>query len=296
MSWRQLVIELGDLDVEAVEALLFELGAEAVTLTDAADDPILEPLPGATPLWAHTCLTALFPASASPAETIPHIVERLGLDAAPNWRVDTLEDRAWEREWLKDFSPMRFGERLWVYPVEADVPEDASVVLRLDPGMAFGTGTHATTALCLEALESLLAPDATSEKRVLDFGCGSGILAIAAALLGAKDVRAVDIDPQAVTATRRNATTNAVADRICVTLADVDAGADYDVVVANILANPLIELADALTGRLRAGGSLVLSGLLNAQAAPVAAAYAGRVDFEAPTSKDGWACLRGTRR
>lgn len=300
MSWRQLVIELGELDADHVEGLLFDAGALAVTLTDARDDPVLEPLPGETPLWANTCLTALFPATTDVAGIAETLTRSLDGAVSPAWRVESLEDRQWEREWLRDFKPMRFGQRLWVSPVDGQIDAADAIVIRLDPGLAFGTGTHPTTALCLEQLERALPAGTSSEKRVLDFGCGSGILAIGAILLGAAEAVAVDIDPQAVVATRRNASQNGVADRLRAGLIDpTDQGdeftAEYDVVVANILAKPLVNLADQLAQSLTDGGRLILSGLLAAQADVVAAAYGSSIRFEPPVVRDGWACLLGRR-
>ena len=258
-----------------------------MTLTDARDDPVLEPLPGETPLWANTCLTALFNADSDVARIADDLSRTLDGDASPAWRIESLEDRQWEREWLRDFRPMRFGKRLWVSPVDAVVDAADAVVIRLDPGLAFGTGTHPTTALCLEQLEWMLSAESASEKRVLDFGCGSGILAIGSVLLGAADADAVDIDPQAIVATERNAAQNGVANRVRAAL--IESGdcagtraAEYDVVVANILARPLVDLAEQLTQSLADNGQLVLSGLLAPQANSVAAAYGDEVRFADP--------------
>ncbi|MDX1482648.1 MAG: 50S ribosomal protein L11 methyltransferase [Woeseiaceae bacterium] len=296
MSWRQFVLRLGDLNAEDVENIMLRHGALAVTFTDAADDPVLEPKPGETPLWNETRLTALFPDATDFALISADLVATLGLSAPPAYRVEPLEERVWEREWMKDFGPMRFGRRLWVVPTDADPPAQAGVVVRLDPGLAFGTGSHATTALCLEQLERLLTPLAANEKRVLDFGCGSGILAIAALKLGAREAVAIDIDPQAVAATQRNATLNGVEQRLhaCLASASEDCGG-FDLVVANILAKPLTEMAEALTDRLKEGGSLLLSGILENQADALARAYGRFVEFESPAQRDGWMCLTGRR-
>jgi len=292
MGWRQVVIVVGASDAGRVEEILAAQGALAVTLSDAADDPVLEPLPGETPLWRSTCLTALF------ADTTDTLPLQAALESAfhpaepPPWRVETLEDRDWAREWQKTFRPMRFGRRLWVCPLEAEPRDTDSVVLRMDPGLAFGTGTHATTALCLERLDSL----DLNETRVLDMGCGSGILAIGAILLGARAALAVDIDPQAITATMNNARENRVDDRLTAVLDQDDPGGRFDIVIANILAKPLADMAAALSSRVGGGGMLVLSGILESQCPGVRQQYERWIRFEPPQLRDGWACLSGRRR
>ena len=207
MNWQQFVMDLDGLDADAVEMVLERHGAQSVTLTDAGDRPVLEPAPGETPLWSQSRITGLFAADADIDALIGDIETTFQIDRCPEHRVETIADRAWEREWLKDFGPMQFGRRLWVLPGDAAAPDDA-VTVRLDPGLAFGTGTHPTTALCLEWLDRLKLEGRT----VLDYGCGSGILAIAALKLGAASAVAMDIDPQAVLATKDNATNNGVAD------------------------------------------------------------------------------------
>jgi len=284
------VVDAGGLPADVVEAVLERHGALAVTLTDAGDEPVLEPAPGETPLWARIRVTGLFEASTDLDAPLAGLARELGLDAPPPHRVEALHDRAWEREWLKDFRPMRFGERLMVAPQGVKPGDSAAVVVSLDPGLAFGTGTHPTTALMLRWLDG----ESLAGRRVLDFGCGSGILAIAAAKLGASSVHAVDIDPQAITATRENARANGVADRI--TLGSGRPGGQYDLVVANILAGTLVEAAGWLAERLPTGGRLALSGILGAQAADVRAAYAGWIAFEPDACDEDWVRLAGRRR
>ena len=210
--------------------------------------------------------------------------------------TEALADRLWEREWLKDFGPMRFGKRLWILPGDSQVDAADAVVVRLDPGLAFGTGSHATTALCLEWLDQL----ALTDKTMLDYGCGSGVLATAALKLGCRAATAMDIDPQAVTATRRNAARNDVAQVLSVCSTPAAIVGQFDVVVANILAGPLVEFAESITSRLARGGILALSGVLSEQAADVQAAYAPWIEFDRPVfrEQDGqvWARLTGTRR
>ena len=296
MDWQQFVMNLESLDPAAVEDVFVRHGACSVTLSDAADDPVLEPGPGETPLWPDTRITGLFTHGTDFAALECALIAALGVDRLPLFRVETLEDRAWEREWLRDFGPMRFGRRLWVVPGDTDVDGDDAVVVRLDPGMAFGSGTHATTALCLEWLDDL----ALDGKRLLDYGCGSGILAIAGLKLGCRSAVAMDIDPQAVTATRQNAESNGVGHRLTVVGSASAIAGPFDVIVANILAGPLVEFAESITSTLAGHGILALSGVLCEQAADVMTAYEPWIVFDQPQSReqDGqqWSRLTGTRR
>ncbi len=321
MPFLQVSIDIGARNPEPYEDALFALGALSVTLLDAADDPVLEPAPGATPLWPTIVVRAVFAADADVYEVRTGLAAAPGLDpqlVAGKAQLETLADRAWEREWLKDFKPMRFGQRLWVCPggqrpftegTAATSPSEAAVdppvILELDPGLAFGTGTHATTALCLEWLDSGAAnpQSAPSESTgwledadVVDYGCGSGILAIAALLLGAKRATAMDIDPQALLATGQNADRNGVSERLHVTADRQIGGVRVDVLLANILAGPLIELAPLLAQRVRTGGRLALSGLLVEQADAVTAAYQPWFDIGLTGKRDGWGLLTGRRR
>ncbi|MEO1202147.1 MAG: 50S ribosomal protein L11 methyltransferase [Pseudomonadota bacterium] len=294
MNWQQLVMELDTLDADAVEMVFERHGAQSITLTDAGDRPVLEPAPGETPLWTHARITGLFAADADIDALIGDIETTFRIERCPPHRVETLADRAWEREWLKDFGPMQFGERLWVLPGDATAPDDA-VTVRLDPGLAFGTGTHPTTALCLEWLDGL----ELAGRSVLDYGCGSGILAIAALKLGAGSAVAMDIDPQAVAATRDNAVNNDVAERLDVVGSDAAINGRFDVVVANILAGPLVELADCVTARLASAGDLALSGILSEQVGDIVSAYSERVDLAPPSYREAggqsWVRLSGKR-
>lgn len=291
MAWCQFIMNLESIDADVVEALLMQHGAHSVTLTDAGDDPVLEPAPGETPLWPDTRLTALFDTDARIEELRQMLQSSLQLDKLPPNRLEPLADREWEREWLKDFRPMQFGRRLWVVPGHAAPPPGDAVVLMLDPGLAFGTGTHATTALCLEWLDAIDLRD----KNVLDFGCGSGILGVAALLLGARRVHAVDIDLQAVTATRQNAARNGVADRIQAATQLDESAQPFDVLVANILAGTLIDNAATICRMLRPGGLLALSGILAGQVDDVMSAFDGSIEFDDAIIMDGWARLSGAR-
>ena len=294
MSWLQFIMALESLDPAAVEDALLQAGACSVTLSDAGNDPVLEPGPGETPLWAWTRVTGLFVGDADPQAIRATLLASLAVEDLPAHRIENLEDRQWEREWLRDFGPMQFGERLWVCPEGMEVTAADAVVVRLDPGLAFGTGTHPTTAMCLEWLDGA----DLAGKTLLDYGCGSGVLAIAALKLGARAVTGMDIDPQATIATRQNAASNDVTVSVCGS--DAEIGGRYDVVVANILAGPLVEIADSITSRLASRGMLALSGVLCEQADEVMAAYAPWIEFDEPLfrEQDGqtWSRLTGSRR
>jgi ribosomal protein L11 methyltransferase len=294
MDWLQFVMDLDDLDPATVEIAFERLGACSVTFSDAGDDPVLEPGPGETPLWSRTCATGLFPGDADVADIRAALLKELGVAALPSHRVEALEDRAWEREWLRDFGAMRFGVHLWICPTGAEVDDEHAVIVRLDPGLAFGTGTHPTTAMCLEWLDGI---DLTG-KTVLDYGCGSGVLAIAALKLGASSATGMDIDPQALIATGQNARDNGV--EVAVLGSDEEITGQFDVIVANILAGPLVQFADSITSRLARGGMLALSGVLCEQAQVVRAAYDPWIAFDEPASReqDGqtWSRLTGSRR
>ena len=290
MPQLQLTLDIGSRNPGPFEDALFELGAVSVTLEDAADDPVLEPAPGETPLWPTVVVKAVFAAEAD-ADVIAACLAQ-ALPDAPAPLFETLPDKHWEREWLKDFKPMRFGRRLWVCPGGLPAGAPDAVRIELDPGLAFGTGTHPTTAVCLEWLD---AQDLAG-LAVVDYGCGSGILAIAAAKLGAGSVLAMDIDPQALIATHENAERNGVAGQIVVTGDPQLAAGSADVLLANILAGPLVELAPRFAQAVRPGGRLALSGLLLEQADTVTSAYRPWFDIATATTRDGWALLAGRRR
>ena len=291
MAWLQLHLATTEAHADAFQSALEDMGACAVTLTDGADQPVFEPPPGARPLWQNTVVSALFDADRDPA-LILAALQQQGLEAQAHHH-ETLDDQVWERAWMDDFAPMRFGERLWIVPSWSASPDPQAVNLKLDPGLAFGTGTHETTALCLEGLDQA---DLTG-KAVLDFGCGSGVLAIAALLLGAGNATGTDIDPQALTASEDNARNNGVADALRLYLPE-NLPADYrcDVLVANILAGPLVELAGQLASYCRPGGSLALSGILAEQAESVRNAYAPWFDLNPTTQQGDWVRIDGVRR
>lgn len=291
MPWLEISIELREQQCAVFERVLLLCGAQAVTYRDAADHPVLEPTPGSAPLWPNTRLTALFPADEDVENIAERLREQLGDLPLPPLQTNCLDDEQWERKWLADFQPMLFGSRLWVCPAGANPPDKNPIIVRLDPGLAFGTGTHPTTALCLRWLDQ----NPLQGFKILDYGCGSGILAIAALRLGAHDAVAADLDPQALTATRQNAERNEVADRLRVIPPALLPTEEFDVVIANILAAPLIELAPRLAKRVRPGGHLVLSGLLSHQADAVRSVYGAYFKFTAPEQQDEWLLLEGER-
>lgn len=291
MDWRQFTMSLDSLQVDKVEQVFERHGAHSVTLSNAGSHSVLEPAPGETPLWSKTNISGLFSTEADLAALSQDLQQAFGLDALPEHRIEYLEDRVWEREWLKDFRPMCFGNRLWVSPHNMLLEDATAIVVRLDPGLAFGTGTHETTALCLEWLDSL----DLNGKRVLDVGCGSGILSIAALKLGATSVDGIDIDPQAITASRQNALDNGVSDRLRLTTNTDDCCGEYAVVMANILAGPLIDMAKDLSKRTMHGGTIVLSGILAEQIGEVTDAFAQWITLDPAVIRNNWARIAGVR-
>jgi ribosomal protein L11 methyltransferase len=290
MPYLALSIELGALDAERVEAACFASGALAVTYSDARDDAILEPALGTQPLWPSTQLQALYSEAADPALLSLVLAASLGIEPAAISST-TVADRIWEREWLRDFKAMRFGRRLWVCPHHERVTAPDARIVALDPGLAFGTGTHPSTALCLEWLDRELPEGAA----VIDFGCGSGILALAAARLGARQVSAFDIDPQALLATTENAAANGLSTeiRVCASIAELPARTD--ILLANILAGTLETLAGQFAHWLKPGGRLLLAGILTEQVDAVTGAYAPWFDIQLAGERQGWVALEGIR-
>lgn len=278
---------------EFAEEILLACGALSVSQVDAADEPVLEPAPGDTPLWPRTISIGLFQPDADAAEVESQLRSVLPDGADLNLQVENVEDQDWVRVWLENCPPMKFGQRLWVCPEAKRIDEPGCATLMLDPGLAFGTGTHPSTALCLE----WIANQPITDLEVIDFGCGSGILGIAALKLGARQCVAFDIDPQAIIATRENARRNEVSSGMQLVEHDAPFEAEKaDVVFANILARPLIELAPLLCSKLKPGGAIVLAGLLDRQAEEVRQAYAEHLDFEADQSQEGWTRIAGRLR
>ena len=305
--YLELCFDLGSLEAQAAEEAACACGACAVTFVDAhasasdmtpdsARTAVLEPAPGELRLWPTTRVKCLF----THDRDVTGLTRTLGatLDIDPALiGAQRIADRVWEREWLKDFHALRFGRRLWVCPRHERVAQPDAVVVTLDPGLAFGTGTHASTALCLEWLDThLFGSSPPAEPCVIDFGCGSGVLSLAAAKLGAAPVHAFDIDPQALTATGENARTNGVAAQVQVHASAGTLPAGVDVLLANILSGPLCDLAARFAALVRPGGQVVLAGLMEHEAAEVTHAYAACFDLARYGARDGWVCLAGRRR
>ena len=293
MPWLQIRVQSTPEQVPELEDLLLGCGAMVVTFEDVNDDPVYEPELNTTPLWNHTRVTGLFEADADIEQIRPLIDEKateLNTDLAT--KIEILEDKDWEREWMDSYHPIQFGKRLWVCPSWRDIPDPDAVNLMLDPGLAFGTGTHPTTALCLEWLDSIDCQD----KSIIDYGCGSGILGIAGLLLGANNMVGIDIDPQAVQATQDNAQRNHIdSSRIEVKLPPYESDLQAEVVVANILAGPLAQLADTISALVATGGQLALSGILSNQAQEVIDAYSPWFTIDSVVEKEDWVRIVATK-
>lgn len=292
MAWQQITVITDEQTAPEVAELFSDLGAVSVTYMDAEDEPVYEPAIGETKIWSNTQVIALFELDADFEVVAERVRRTFGATQLRDWRMEKIEDQAWERAWMEYYQPMKFGDKLWVCPTGQEQHEPGTVCMLLDPGLAFGTGTHPTTALCLE----WLARHDLAGKTVIDYGCGSGILAVAAVLLGAKEAHAVDIDPQALTATLSNAEKNAVQDKIKVYLPEQLPAMQADIVLANILAKPLCELSERISALVKSGGALVLSGILAEQTAQVADAYISAVELNAPAQQEDWIRLDGLKR
>ncbi len=300
MSWLQIAINTTKEHADTAEDCLFSCGAQTVTLTDAADQAILEPGVNETPIWNEIIVTGLFDFDNTDIDSSKQIL----LSAISNNMegiqysaiAKMLEDKNWTRAWMDHYHPMQFGERLWIFPLHLDPPNPNAINLRLDPGLAFGTGTHPTTSLCLKWLDKNIK----QQKTVLDYGCGSGILAIAACMLGASNADGVDIDPQALIATNSNAETNNVNLKISSYLPDEFqqkySNTQYDTVMANILSGPLAELAPVLAKHTKTGGDIILSGILREQADTVLAAYNDFFNMDEPEFEEDWTLLHGIKK
>lgn len=291
MAWQQLKINITSNYAEKLGDLLSELGAQAVTFIDAKDTPMYEPKPGEIMLWPDTQVIGLYDANEDLSWVVTKVMEELPFLDSTSLVLDQLEDKDWEREWMVNFHPMKFGNRLWICPSWREVPDINAVNIMLDPGLAFGTGTHPTTSLCLEWLDGI----DLQNKVVVDFGCGSGILGIAALKLGAKEVIGIDIDPQALQASEENAKRNGVNDRLSLFLPQHQPTIQADIVVANILAAPLKELVGTISNYCKNQGQLLMSGILEEQSDSVMQAYENQFSFDPVVSKEEWVRLSGSK-
>lgn len=291
MPWLQLIIPTNETEADKLSDTLMEQGAVSVTLQDMQDQPMLEPAIGTTPMWSQTRAVGLFDANVDLAKIIIQIEQQLQ-KKIPDWKAEQLEDKDWVRAWMDDFKPMQFGKKLWVVPSTFEPPHPDAANILLDPGLAFGTGTHPTTSMCLEWLDA----NPPVKKDIIDFGCGSGILAIAAILLGATHAEAIDIDPQALIATRDNAKNNNVANKIKTWLPNEFSTKQTPLLLANILASPLIELAPYFAELTASKSQIVLSGILAEQAENVLAAYKTYFEIQIWKQQGDWVCLAGIRK
>jgi ribosomal protein L11 methyltransferase len=294
MHWIQILINARLEDAEPLEDTLLNLGSVAVTLQDAADQPLYEPPIGTTPLWHKTHVIGLFEAETNMDLVCAALQNQFPQLSKNDYRVEIVENQAWERVWMDSFKPIRCGKRLWICPSWCAIPDESAVNLMLDPGLAFGTGTHPTTHLCLSWLDGL----DVKNKTLIDYGCGSGILAIAGLLLGATHATAIDNDPQALIATHDNAQRNNIDDKKLNIIypREIPGNLQADIMIANILAQPLIDLSESICGLLKSGGEIALSGILEEQAEAVMNAYTKWIDWQAPTVKEGWVRLSGAKK
>ena len=292
MAWWQLTVQCSREELEQVEDTLLELGALSITIGDAEDEPIYEPLPGDTPLWSNSTVTGLFDQSRGIEDLYDDLVNKLPSKLVPSISHHQLEDQVWERVFLERYHPVKFGNNLWVCPGWHTPPEPNACNIILDPGIAFGTGGHATTALCLEFLDAHPPRDLS----VIDYGCGSGILAIAAHKLGASQLRCVDIDPQALQASADNAERNGIdASALNISTPEQLSRDPADYLMANILSGPLIELEPHFASLCKPGAQLLLSGILEQQADDICQTYATHFELDPVTHKDGWCRVSGIR-
>ncbi len=292
MAWWQLTVQCSRSELEKTEDILLELGAMCITLGDAQDEPIYEPLPGDSPLWSVSTVSGLFEQKRTLESLYDDLVNRLPQHQVASIQKQQLDDQVWERAFLDQFKPTRFGNDLWICPSWHQPPQPDACNIILDPGIAFGTGSHPTTALCLEYLDQ----HPPLQKSVLDYGCGSGILAIAAYKLGASHVTSIDIDPQALESTANNARRNDIEPELLhISLPGQQTIEPVDYLIANILSGPLIELEPLFTKLTKAGGRLLLSGILAEQTDNVKQAYQGHFEVETVKILEGWCRISAIR-
>ena len=291
--WQQLKIQLHSEDTSSFEQILFDSDAISISYLDAEDQPVFQEEPGSTPLWDNTFLLCLFNTKTDLGSLLNKLRCNTKVLNNKSLNIELIEDQDWERSWMKDFEPIQFGEKLWICPSWLSPPEPNAVNIKLDPGLAFGTGNHATTSLCLRWLDQ--ADVRGSE--VIDYGCGSGVLSIASALLGAVKVHSVDNDPQAISATIDNSRRNKVPGDVLTTyLPEAVPPVHADILIANILERPLIDLSEKFAELVKKGGYITLSGLLEEQIPSLLSCYDRWFDMEAPQVEQGWVLLCGTRK
>ncbi|MFT6372628.1 MAG: ribosomal protein L11 methyltransferase [Gammaproteobacteria bacterium] len=293
MAWWQLSVQSSAAELEQTEDSLLELGAVAITLSDAKDEPLYEPLPGDTPIWQHSIVTGLFTQERSLEALYDGLIQRLPEHQIHTVKKTVVDDQDWSRVHLKYFKPIQCAEKLWVVPSWHEAPDPSAVNIQLDPGLAFGTGGHATTALCL----SWLGEHDIQNQSVIDYGCGSGILAIAAFKLGASELKSVDIDPQALVASKENARRNNIDPALLnITLPEDFKSEPVDLLIANILSGPLVRFAPKFSGLVKPGGQILLSGILQTQTNDIEKAYLPYFDLDPICIKEDWIRVSGTRR
>ncbi len=293
MAWWQFSVQCKASELERTEASLLALGAVSITLSDAKDEPIYEPLPGDTPVWRQSLVTGLFEQERSLENLHNDLLKLLPPHQVASLRKSVVADQDWERAHLQYFEPIQCAHNLWVVPSWIDPPYPDAINIRLDPGLAFGTGSHPTTALCL----AWLSDKNLNSQSVIDYGCGSGILAIAASKLGATRVTAIDIDPQALSATRDNMHRNGIdPEALNICLPEQLGFEATDLLIANILSGPLVELTDNFANLVKIGGQILLSGILRSQADEITCAYQTYFELDPVSSRDEWISISGTRR
>jgi ribosomal protein L11 methyltransferase len=292
MTWWQFSLNCQASELEQIEDLMLTLGALSISLSDAGDEPIYEPLPGDNPVWRESIVTATFDAATGHENLYQQLITELPDHLASGVRQTILRNQDWDQAYKQHFQPLQCAPNLWVVPSWSEPPDPEATIIHLDPGLAFGTGSHPTTALCL----AWLAAYQIEGRRVIDFGCGSGILAIAAIKLGAKQVTAVDIDQQALAACKSNMKVNQIkVDQIRVSLPADNEETGVDLLIANILAGPLVELAPRFAELVNPGGQILLSGILKTQLEDIQLSYQPYFELDAASFRDEWVCVSGNR-
>jgi ribosomal protein L11 methyltransferase len=292
MSWWQFSLNCQASELEQVEELMLGLGALSISLSDAGDEPIYEPLPGDNPVWQESIVAATFDGANDHEFLYRQLTRELPDHLASGVRLKTLQDQDWDQAYKQHFQPLQCAPDLWIVPSWSEHPDPGATNIRLDPGLAFGTGSHPTTALCL----AWLGASNINYRRVIDYGCGSGILAIAAIKLGAQQVVAVDIDPQALTACKSNMQVNAISSKQIQVISPGELETSTtDLLIANILAGPLVELAPRFAELVKPGGQILLSGILDTQLEEIQSAYRPCFKLDPPSYREEWVCISGSR-